>query len=51
MDYSQFLPALAAGLAARSELLKEIYTDLAKPGVSQVGLAIGTILGLGNTAL
>lgn len=34
-----------------SGLLKEIYTDLAKPGVSQVGEAIGAIVGLGNTAL
>lgn len=32
-------------------LLKEIYVDLAKPGVSQVGKAIGAIIGLGNTAL
>lgn len=33
------------------DLLKEIYGDLAKPGVSQVGQAIGGIVGLGNTAL
>ena len=33
------------------DLLKEIYCDLAKPGVSQVGKAIGGIVGLGNTAL
>jgi len=32
-------------------LLKEVYGDLVKPGVSQVGQAIGTILGLGNTVL
>ena len=39
-------------LALRSpDLLKEIYGDLAKPGVSQVGSALGTILGLGNTVL
>ena len=32
-------------------LLKEIYGDLAKPGVSQVGKSLGAILGLGNTLL
>lgn len=32
-------------------ILKEIYYDLAKPGVSQVGKAIETLLGLGNTIL
>lgn len=32
-------------------LMKEIYGDLAKPGVSQVGKALGNILGLGNTIL
>jgi hypothetical protein len=32
-------------------LLKEIYGDLAKPGVRQVGKALGTIIGLGNTML
>lgn len=32
-------------------LLKELYVDLARPGVSQVGKAIGAVLGLGNTAL
>jgi hypothetical protein len=32
-------------------LLKDIYGDLAKPGVSQVGQALDTILGLGNTLL
>lgn len=32
-------------------LLKEIYGDLAKPGVAQVGKALSTILGLGNTIL
>ena len=33
------------------EILKELYGDLAKPGVQQVGKALGTIIGLGNTAL
>lgn len=32
-------------------LLVEIYGDLAKPGVKQVGKALGTVLGLGNTVL
>ena len=32
-------------------LLGEIYGDLAKPGVQQVGKALGTVLGLGNTVL
>lgn len=32
-------------------LLAEVYGDLAKPGVQQVGKALGTVLGLGNTIL
>jgi len=32
-------------------LLVEIYGDLAKPGVRQVGKALDTIIGLGNTIL
>lgn len=32
-------------------LLKEVYGDLAKPGVEQVGKALETVLGLGNTLL
>ena len=32
-------------------LLKEIYGDLVKPGVSQVGKALSTVIGLGNTIL
>ena len=32
-------------------LLKEIYGDLAQPGVRQVGKALETVLGLGNTIL
>ena len=32
-------------------LLVEIYGDMAKPGVQQVGKALGTVFGLGNTAL
>jgi len=46
----ELLPALAE--AAKSPgLLKEIYGDLAKPGVAQVGKALSTIIGLGNTML
>ena len=33
------------------ELMREVYGDLAKPGVRQVGKALGTVLGLGNTIL
>ena len=32
-------------------ILLEIYGDLAKPGIQQVGKALGTVLGLGNTIL
>lgn len=32
-------------------LLVEIYGDLAKPGVKQVGRALDTVIGLGNTLL
>ncbi len=32
-------------------LLVEIYGDLAKPGVRQVGKALDTVMGLGNTVL
>lgn len=32
-------------------ILKEVYGDLAKPGVQQAGKALSTIIGLGNTVL
>lgn len=57
MELASSIPALgAAGAVAAAafkspELLKELYGDLAKPGVLQVGKAIGSILGLGNTVL
>lgn len=57
MDLITAIPALgtAGAVAATAfkspELLKEIYGDIAKPGVSQVGKALGTVLGLGNTVL
>ena len=34
-----------------NDLIKEIYGDLAKPGVIQVGNALGTVVGLLNTCL
>ncbi|MFN0313548.1 MAG: DUF4393 domain-containing protein [Burkholderiales bacterium] len=47
---NETLPMLKAAVQVPS-LLKEIYGDIAKPGVSQVGKALGTVLGLGNTLL
>ena len=38
-------------LSESKEILKEVYTDLAKPGVAQAGKALETIIGLGNTVL
>lgn len=38
-------------LETSNNILLEIYGDLLKPGVAQVGQAIGTIIGLGNTIL
>jgi hypothetical protein len=38
-------------LSTSSQLIKDIYGDLARPGVRQIGVALGTVLGLGNTAL
>lgn len=46
----ELLPILAEA-AKPDGLLKEVYGDLAKPGVSQVGKALSTIIGLGNTIL
>jgi hypothetical protein len=45
------LGALFAAAVGNKELLQMIYKDAAQPGVQQVGSAIGTILGLGNTLL
>ncbi|EMF0908268.1 DUF4393 domain-containing protein [Acinetobacter baumannii] len=39
------------GLEPFADLLKEIYGDLAKPGVAQVGIALATVIGLINTCL
>lgn len=46
----ELLPALAKA-ATDSSLIKQIYGDLMKPGVSQVGKALSSVLGLGNTIL
>lgn len=40
-----------SGLEPFADLLKEIYGDLAKPGVAQVGIALATVIGLLNTCL
>ena len=42
---------LLNSLIRAPEILLEIYRDLAKPGVQQVGKALGTVFGLGNTIL
>lgn len=38
-------------IAQSPAIIKEIYGDLAKPGVQQAGKALSTIIGLGNTIL
>lgn len=38
-------------IAQSPAVIKEVYGDLAKPGVQQVGKALSTIIGLGNTML
>jgi hypothetical protein len=38
-------------IAKSPAILKEVYGDLAKPGVQQAGKALSTIIGLGNTIL
>jgi len=50
IDPMNAVPALIEG-ASKDGLLKEIYGDLAKPGVSQVGKALESVLGLGTTLL
>lgn len=42
---------LVQAVSEQTDLLKEIYGDALKPGFQQVGKAISTILGLGNTVL
>lgn len=38
-------------IAQSAAILKELYGDLAKPGVQQAGKALATVIGLGNTIL
>lgn len=45
------LPKILHELAKLPALLDTIYTDAAKPGVTQAGRALGTVMGLGNTVL
>lgn len=45
------LSALAEAVSKMAGLLELVYVDLAQPGVRQVGKALETVLGLGNTAL
>ncbi|MCT9388138.1 DUF4393 domain-containing protein [Acinetobacter baumannii] len=40
-----------SGLEPFADLIKEIYGDLAKPGVQNVGIALGAVLGLGVTLM
>ncbi len=47
---AEWLPSLAKA-AGDQGLLTQLYGDLAKLGVSQVGKALSTVLGLGNTIL
>ena len=48
---SNDLVTILRELAKLPALLQEIYGDLAKPGVTQVGKALGTVLQTGNTLL
>lgn len=45
------VPEILSVVGNEKGLLTQIYNDLAKPGVSQVGAALGSVLGLGNTLL
>ena len=47
---AELIPALVA-TAQKEGLLKQLYTDAAQPGMQQVGKALSTVLGLGNTVL
>ncbi|MER8309677.1 DUF4393 domain-containing protein [Acinetobacter baumannii] len=40
-----------SGLEPFADLIKEIYGDMAKPGVQNVGIALGAVLGLGVTLM
>lgn len=45
------IPEVLSTISSEKGLLTQIYNDLARPGVSQVGAALGSVLGLGNTLL
>lgn len=45
------LSQLAVETVKNPNVITAIYGDLLKPGVTQVGKALGTVIGLGNTAL
>ena len=45
------MDSIVKELCSSPTLLKELYGDLAKPGVIKVGKAIESLLGLGNTIL
>ena len=47
----EVIPELVSAITKEKGLLTEIYHDMGKPGVSQVGNAIGTICGLCNSLL
>jgi hypothetical protein len=52
MDEDLLKLAISSGLLLGSkDLIKEIYGDLAKPGVAQVGKAIGNLIGIVLTPL
>jgi hypothetical protein len=54
MDSNEIIVAAgqaAATMAKDEELLRLFYKDLGQPGVKQVGKALSTVLGLGNTVL
>jgi len=46
-----WLKVIAQEMLKVPGLLSQVYGDLASPGVKQVGMALDTILGLGNTVL
>lgn len=52
-DLASLTTLASAGVAIwkTEKLQKEIYGDLLKPGIAQVGKAIGTLIGVGNAIL
>lgn len=51
MSPDPITPIATALTQADAKFFTLVYKDLAKPGVQQVGKALSTVLGLGNTAL